>query len=261
MDPTQPSNTSATALYISNWKDLVGIWNASKLTQLDTTIAGPRLGELHYLRGSLGRRSVNQIIDYTGFFRDETNNTKYTQAERFESEAWFESGADNAGTLTTNYLTFNGGGAQPGLRISRSFVAPPNQPFFVVRYSFANPTTDSTTYNLLDLLHLHNLDFSKNVHAWFDAPNNAIIADMTASGQLFVFLGALQSVDGYQVSNGDTTLTSPTVSGWFSFDANGTLMNNDDVRAADVNVSFQKQVSVAAGQTQSIYFYIGVCDT
>src|SRR3954451_7327300 len=46
----------------------------------------------------------------------------------------------NAGTLTTNYLTFQGGGPQPRLRIIRSFVVPPNQPFLLVRYSFTNPT-------------------------------------------------------------------------------------------------------------------------
>jgi GH15 family glucan-1,4-alpha-glucosidase len=68
-------------------------------------------------------------------------------------------------------------------------------------------------------------------------------------------------MDGHQVSNGDTTLSSPTVSGWFSFDSNGSLMNNDDVRAPDVDLSFQKRVSVQPGQTQSLYFYIGVCDT
>src|SRR3954465_7282518 len=166
MNPTQPSNTSATALYISNWKDMVGIWKASKLTQLDDTIAGPRLGELHYLRGSLERRSVNQIVDYSGFFRDESNNTQFTHTEHFASEAWFENGDPNAGTLTTNYLTYEGAAVQPLLRISKNFVAPPNQPFFVVRYSLANPTVDSITYNVLDLMHVHTLDHSKNANAW-----------------------------------------------------------------------------------------------
>src|SRR5438270_811417 len=128
MNPTRPSQTSARALYLSNWQDLVGIWMAGKLTQTDPSGAGPRLGELHYLRGSLARRGVNQIVDYTGFFRDESSGTKYTRVESFDSEAWFESGQTNAGTLTSNYLTYRGAAQQPRLRISRNFAAPPNQP-------------------------------------------------------------------------------------------------------------------------------------
>ncbi len=262
MNPTQPSNTSPTALYISNWKDLVGIWKASKLTQLDTNVAGPRLGELRYLRGSLPRRTVNQIVDYTGFFRDESNNAKFTQVEHFDSEAWFENAPDKAGTLTTNYLTYNGAAVQPRLQISRSFVAPPSQPFLVVRYTLTNPTNSSIIFNVLDMVHLNNLDHSQNVHAWFDATNNVMLADMTASGQLFVFLGALQAMDGHQVANdADTNLASPTACGWCCFDASGTLRNNQDVRAADVDLSFNKRITVAPGQTQKLCFYLGVCET
>ena len=51
-------------------------------------------------------RSVNQIVDYTGFFRDESGGFKYTDVQNFEAEAWFESGADNAGTLTSTYLGY-----------------------------------------------------------------------------------------------------------------------------------------------------------
>jgi GH15 family glucan-1,4-alpha-glucosidase len=235
---------------------------AGKLTQIDRSKRGPRLGELHYLRGSLARRGVNQIIDYTGFFRDESGNTKYTKAENFDSQAWFESDAANAGTLTTNYLTYDGAAVQPRLQISRSYVGPPNQPFFVVRYTLTNPTAASITFNVLDQVHLNNLDLGKNVHAWYDAANNALIADMTASGQLFIVLGALEPVDGYQVGNdGVSSTSSATVAGWYSFDANGTLMNNADLRAADVDLAFNKRITVAPGQTQLLHFYIAVCET
>jgi GH15 family glucan-1,4-alpha-glucosidase len=259
---TSPSTTSTTALYLSNWQDMVGIWKAAKLSQVDTSIAGPRLGELHYLRGSLARRAVNQIVDYTGFFRDESSNTTYTHAENFDSEAWFESGAANAGTLTANYLTYHGAAQQPRLSISRSFAGPPNQPFFIVRYTLTNPTVEGITFNVLDQVHLNNLDSSKNVHAWYDAAQNAFIADMTASGQLFIVLGALQPTDGFQAANnGDTSTQSPTVAGWCSFDANGTLKNNADVRAGDVALAFNKRLTVAPGASVSIYFYLGVCET
>jgi GH15 family glucan-1,4-alpha-glucosidase len=262
MNPTQPSRTSTRALYLSNWQDMVGIWKAGELTQIDTSRFGPRLGELHYLRGSLARRTVNQIIEYTGFFRDETSSLKYTQVENFDAEAWFESSADNAGTLTTNYLTYHGAAVQPRLRISRSFAGPPNRPFFVVRYTLNNPTTASITFNILDQVHLRNLELSKDVHAWYDAANNALIADMTASGQLFVFLGALQTVDAYQVGNhGDTSTTSPTVAGWCSFDASGMLLKNGELRAPDIDLAFNKRLVVGPGQTQALDFYIGICET
>ena len=262
MNPTQPSATSTRALYLSNWQDMVGIWMAGKLTQLDPSRFGPRLGELHYLRGSLGRRTVNQIIDYTGFFRDETANVNYTQVQNFEAEGWFESGANNAGTLTTNYVSYQGAALQPRLKISRSYAGPPNQPFFVVRYALNNPTASSITFNVLDQVHLHNLDLSKNVHAWYDATNNALIADMTASGQLFVFLGALEAPDAYQVGNHtDASTSSSTVAGWYSFDGSGTLMKNGELRAGDVDLAFNKRLRVGPGETQTIYFYIGVCET
>jgi len=241
---------------------MVGIWEGGKLTQLDPSGEGPRLGELHYLPSSLSRRGVNQIVDYTGFFHDETNNIKYTSAWKFDAEAWFESGAADAGILTTNYLSYNGAPLQSGVKVSRSFAAPPNQPFFVVRYTLNNPTAASVTFNVLDQVHLNNVDMSKNVHAWYDAANNALIADMTASGQLFVVLGALQSVDGYQA--GDESVTSPsspTVAGWYSFDANGTLMRNGDLTAPNVDLAFNNRVPVGAGSVVSIYFYIGVCET
>lgn len=262
MNPTNPSNTSTRALYLSNSQNMMGLWEAGKLTQLDPSGAGPRLGELHYLPSSLARRGVNQIVDYTGFFRDETNDVKYTDVWAFEAEGWFESGAANAGILATNYLTYNGAPLQSGLQVSRSFAAPPNQPFFVVKYTVNNPTAGVTTFNILDQVHLNNVDMSKNVHAWYDTSNNALIADMTASGQLFVILGALQAADGYQA--GDESVTSPgsaTVAGWYSFDANGTLMKNGDLTAANVDLAFNNRIVVGPGATQSIYFYIGVCET
>jgi GH15 family glucan-1,4-alpha-glucosidase len=148
------------------------------------------------------------------------------------------------------------------VQLSRSFAGPPNQPFFVVCYTLANTTTGSIAVNVLDQVHLNTTDQAQQIHAWYDATQNAFIADMTASGQLFVVLGALQVVDGYQAANdADTSTTSPTVSGWCSFDANGTLQNNADVTATDVSLAFNKRVTVAAGQTATVYFYIGVCDT
>ena len=86
MGTTNPSTTSTRALYLSNWNNMMGVWKAGKLTQLDSSTQGPCLGELHYLGGSLARRDVNQIVEYEGFFRDETNNIKYNQMSNFDCE-------------------------------------------------------------------------------------------------------------------------------------------------------------------------------
>lgn len=262
MSTTSPSTTSTTSLYLSNWQNLVGLWKAAKLSQLDDSGAGPRLGELHYLGGSVARRSVNQIVDYTGFFRDETNHINYTHLENCSSEAWFESGSDNAGTLTTRYLNFQNVSQQPALQLSRCYLAPPNQPFILVRYTLTNPTTAGLTFNVLDQVHLHNLDASKSVHASYDSAQNAFSADMTASGQLFVVFGALQPCDGYQAAdNGNVSTSSSTVAGWCSFDADGSLRNNGDVQAGDVSLAFNKRLTVAPGASASLYFYLGVAET
>src|SRR5438094_355088 len=121
MPPTGFSTTSTPALYLSNWRDTVAIWEASKLAQTDTQVHGPGLRELHFLGGLASAWQVNQIFDYTAFFRDETSRVKYTNVENFDSEAWFESGPTDAGTLTTHYLTYRGVPDQPKCTIARSY--------------------------------------------------------------------------------------------------------------------------------------------
>ena len=262
MGTTNPSTTSTRALYLSNWNNMMGVWKAGALTQLDTSTQGPCLGELHYLSGSLASRDVNQIVEYEGFFRDETNNIKYNQMSNFACEGWFENGASNAGILTTNYLTYAGASVQPAMTLSRIYAAPPNQPFFVVAYTLTNPTGAELTFNVLDKVHPNNVESTETVHGWYDAANNALIADMTASGQLFLFLGALQPVDGYQVGDeSDTSAASPTGAAWYSFDASGTLQNNADLTVPDLDLAFNCRVTVAAGSSETIYFYIGLADT
>jgi GH15 family glucan-1,4-alpha-glucosidase len=257
---TQPSSLSAPGLYLSNWSDLVAIWMASSRAQTDDTNAGPRLGEIHLLDGPAQSRGVNQIVDYTGFFRDETRGVYYTDAHQFASEAWFESDALNAGTLTTRYVAY--AGRPMDVEIRRSYVAVPDQPFFVVRYSVVNRGSITVDFNLLDQLHLANVagaDPNRRVHAWYDANRNALVADMSASGQFFVVLGAFEAMDSHQVGDdANHAAGGPTAAGWFHFQAQGALPNNGDLRASDVDLAFQKKVSIAPGATVSVSFYLSV---
>ena len=246
-------------MYLSNCQDMIGIWMASKLSQTDPQVRGPRLGELHFLGGRAPMRSVNQIVDYTGFFRDESGGFKYTDVQNFEAEAWFESGADNAGTLTSTYLGYTGAPTQPRLQIARSYVAVPSQPFLVVQYRLRNPTAGPITFNILDQVHLANVNSTRNVHAWYDSDRNALIADMSASGQFFAVLGVFQQMEGHQV--GDETVSdlgSPAVAGWYSFDHDGTLKNNGELWAANISLAFQQRLTVAPGEAQSLYLYLTI---
>jgi hypothetical protein len=257
---TNPSSLSVPSLYLSNWDDLVAIWMASTRAQTDSSNAGPRLGELHLLDGAANARAVNQIVDSTGFFRDETNGLAYLDAHRFLTEAYFESRGETAGVLTTRYVSF--GGAALPVDLRRCYFAVPGQPFFVVVYRITNPSAAPITFNLLDQVHLANAaggDPARRVHAWYDRQRNALVGDMTASGQSFVVLGAFDPVDSYQAADdADHAPGSPTASGWTRFASGGSLPNNADVRASDVSLAFQKRVTVAPGATASVAFYLTV---
>lgn len=251
---TNPSSSSAASLYLSNWQDMIALWMDSHLAQADTGTYGPRIGELRYS----GQWSTNQIVDYTGFFRDETNATKYTNAHSFNSEGWFESD----GTVTTNYLNY--GTSSPPVRISRNYGMVPNQPFLLVKYVLSNPTGSALTYSLLDQVHVNNVQKGSGVqeHGWYDSTRNAIFVDMTPSGQGVLAIGALQPVDGYQVGDDTNSNTvTATVAPWYKFDESGTLPNNSDLYAADMSVAFQKRLNISANGTATASFYITVRGT
>ncbi len=262
MPTTNPNETSTPALYLSNWKDLVGIWMGRRLAQTDTRVRGPSLGELHYLGGSMPSWSASQIVDYTAFFRDESQGAKYTQVGNFDAQAYFENSPGQAGVVVTRYGQYAGAAVQPRCRITRSYAAVPNQPFLVIRTTFSNDTAAAVDMNVLDQVHLANHGTGNpapQVHAFYDAARNALVADMSASGQFFVVLGALQPMDGYQAADDtDQNPTSAAASGWFTFDRDGTLKKNGDLRATDVDLAFSKRVTVPAGESRNVDLYLTV---
>lgn len=250
---TSPSSTPATSLYVSNWQDLMGIAMASKLHQNDTGTFGPRLGELRFS----GSWSTNQIVDYSSFFRDETNAVKYNQIHNFASEQWYN--AD--GSVQQNYLTYSG--SSTPVTATRTYAAIPNQPFIVVRYRVTNPGATAITWNVLDQVHLNNPQRPTGTTTGsYDGTRNALFGDLTAVGQGVVALGAFQAVDSYQVGNdADQNPANLTSSSWFQFDANGSLRNNASLSTADVDLAFQKNVTLAAGASADIYFYVSARST
>ena len=250
---TLPTTTSAASLYLSNWQNIQAIWMAPKLNQNQTATYGPRIAELHYS----GNWGVNQIVDYTGFFRDETDSVKYDSPQDFTTTGYM----DENGALHGAYGTYNG--SSTPIQMNRDFVMVPNEPFMVVRYTLTNPSaTKSYNWNILDQVHLNNTNNSDNVSGSYDSTRDAMFANMTASGQYVVFLGSMQTPSSYQVGNdSDCTASDATASAWCQFDANGTLHDNGSLSTPNMDLGFQDEVTIAPNSTQTLYYYLGIQST
>jgi GH15 family glucan-1,4-alpha-glucosidase len=249
---TNPSATSTASLYLSNWSNVMAIWMASKLNQNDTGTYGPRIAELRYSNAW----STNQINDYSGFFRDETGSTKYDQIHNFASTGY----QDENGVMHSSYGQYSGSSTPIG--IQRDYVLVPNQPFIVVRYTLTNSGGSSRVWNVMDQVHLNNLATSTNVAASYDSTRNALFGDMTASGQAAVVLGALQAGTSHQAGNdADCNGAHTTGAGWCQFDSNGVLSNNNNISTPNVDLAFQNQVTIAAGTSTTLYYYLGLGST
>lgn len=149
MTATSPSSTSSPALYLSNWRDLVAIWENGKLAPTDVSRVGPGIRELHFLGGPTPDWSVNHLVDFTAFYRDETNGLSYTDVGNVGCQGWFESGA-SAGALRSDYVSFPDASAPPPFSISREYAAVPGHDFLVIRDSFTNTSNTDVTVNLLE---------------------------------------------------------------------------------------------------------------
>ncbi len=227
----------------------MAIWNASKLNQNDTGSYGPRIAELR----SSANWSVNQIVDYSGFFRDATNSVKYDQIHNFASSAYL----DENGTLNSSYGKY--GITTLPIQIKRDYVMVPNQSFLVARYTLTNPNSISYNWKVLDQVHLNNTSATTNVSGSYDPTRTALFGDMTASGQSVVALGAFQAPSSYQVGNdADCVATDITASAWCQFDTNGTLSNNGTLTTPNVDLGFQNTVTIPANTSQTLYFYLGI---
>lgn len=222
---------------------------ASMLNQNDTSNYGPRLGEFHYASDW----PTNQIVDYSGFFRDETNAVKYDQIHNFASNGYLES----SGILNSQYLTYSGSSLP--VSISRNYAMVPNENFVVVQYTLTNTTSSPITWNVLDQVHFSNKNSSSTQTAYYDATRNAIFNNMSASGQYYMAFGALQAPTSYQVGNDSNSDTSdPTVGAWYAFDNSGVLPNNASLTGSDLDAGFENKVTIPANGTTTLYYYLAI---
>ncbi|MGB8452340.1 MAG: CBM35 domain-containing protein [Anaerocolumna sp.] len=241
---------SVRSLYMSNWKDSMAIWMAGKLCNNDSTSTyGPRIAELR----SSDDWTINQIIDYSGFFRDETNSVKYDQIHNFNAEAYY----DEDGTLNTNYLEYDEESI-PDMDISKDYVMVPNKDFMVARYTLTNTGNTDLNYSILDMLHVNNTT-SDSISASYDSQRKALIVNRSNSSLPYLALGAFAAPSYYQVANdGDSSLSSSTCSPWYTYDNDGTLKNNSSMSASDISLAFTQDVIVSAGTSSYVYFYIAM---
>lgn len=243
---------STRSFYLSNQQDMMAIWKAAKLCSADEAVKSPRIDEVRVSSDW----TVNQIKDYSGFFRDETESIKYTNGESFDSEGYF----DETGILRTNYLKY-AGEYPSGLEFSRDYAMLPNMQAIVTRYTIQNSSAVEKTVNVLDMVNASNIG-TGNISAAYNETQHAILFDRTASGQPYLAIGAFDAPSGYQAADDSISDTSQqNCSPWFSFDATGSLKDNGSTSAQNVSAAFTKSAVIPAGQTKDLYFYIALSST
>lgn len=239
--------------YMNNWRNTVYLWKETQVNPAQSFLNdGPGLYELRYYKGSSSDHyNRNEIKNYSMFFRDETNQQVFTNGSSFRATGAF--GED--GIFSSVYESYNKVKLSP--EITRAYAAVPNQNFMVVKYTVKNTAAVTKTINIMDMLHVNNSG-TQNISASYSSADQAIMIDMSASGQYYLAHGTLElQVSGYQAANdADTNTTSAQCSPWVTFNNNGTLKNNGNVTAADISTAFTKSVTLNAGQSQDIYFYL-----
>lgn len=245
----EEKHESTRSFYMSNQQDMLAIWRAAQACSVDVATGGPRISELHVS----SNWPVNQVKDYSGYFRDETGNVKYTNGENFGSEGYF----DETGILRTNYLKYNDS-YPSGLEFSRDYATVPNMDVIVSRYTIANTSSEAKSVSVLDMLNPSNTG-SGNISASYSAETNTIIFDRSSSSQPYMALGAFSTPTSYQVANdAESDTTKATCSPWYTFDSSGTLKNNSSVSAHAASGGMVATVTIPAGGSSEVYFYIAL---
>ncbi len=238
---TKPTSTSVNSLYLSNWKDNINIWMASKLAQTDrNTIYGPRIAEMRVKEDF----TVNQIRDYTSFFRNETTKADYTDVAKFNSEAYL----DENGVLRTKYSDFAGGSMPVSIR--KDYVTVPNQDFTVATLTFTNDTDAPIQYSMLEQLNLNNKSATAMHTATYDQASQTMYVNMTSSGQFYAALTALQPMNSIQIGEADSPLNG--------FRQSGKLNGNTNRTANKIALAFQDQFMIPARASVTRSFAITI---
>ncbi|WMJ22508.1 glycoside hydrolase family 66 protein [Paludicola sp. MB14-C6] len=248
---------SARSLYLNNWKDTVAIWQDT-FTNQNTPLngSGPGLYELRYFDGNVNSNyNVNNIKNYSSFLRDQASSVAYTTGTKFASSGYF----NGDGILVNEYNTYDNNSLP--VKMTRNFAFVPEKNFIIVKYDFTNPSTSQKAVKVLDMLHPNNKMTSQNISANYNPITKTTIINMSNSQQPYLAHGILDATGSfsYQVAN-DTisNLNNQACSPWHTFNNNGTIQNNSSVTCADISTAYAKELSLPAGSTQSVYFYVAI---
>lgn len=251
-----PLTESARSLYMNNWNNMVAIWQDSFMNQATEVNAdGPGLYELRYFDGTqTGQYNTNHIKNYSTFLRDRTSGTAYTNGGKFSSAGYFDAG----GILVNTYNSYDGN-AMP-IQLTKSYAVVPNEQFIIVQYDLTNATSSDQSFDLLDMLHVNNTG-ANAISANYIADSDAIVIDMSSSGQPNIVHGIIPSSRTYSYQVADDSISDVAeapCSPWHTFNANGGLNKNASVTCQDISTGLSTTVTLAPGTSETVYFYIAL---
>ncbi len=252
----EPLKESARSLYMNNWKNLVSIWQDTVVNQATAVNSdGPGLYELRYYDGtSTGNYNTNLIKNYSTFLRDHDSGTAYTLGSKYSSSGYYDAG----GILVNQYNSYDG--APMPIEFTKRYAAVPNEQFIVVQYELTNNSESSKSIDVLDMLHINNTA-GNSISANYTATGDRIEINMSTVGQPYVVHGILPGTGTYSYQVANDEVSSPSVatcSPWHTFNADGSLNMNDSVTCQDVSTGYSANVTLAPGESKSIYFYVAV---
>lgn len=255
----EPCSETSRSLYMNNWNNLVAIWQDTVVNQATVVNGdGPSLYELRYYDGtSTGNYNTNNIKNYSTFLRDRTASKTYTDGAKFSSSGYYDTG----GILVNTYNTYDG--TEMPFRLIKSYAMVPNEQFIIVQYNITNTAATEKTIDILDMLHVNNAS-DNAITASYSATNNAMTVDMSAADQPYIAHGILcgSRSYSYQVANDSVSSASvATCSPWHTFNENGTLNGNTSVTCQDISTGLSTSVTLAAGESDTLYYYIALAET
>jgi hypothetical protein len=82
--PIQRPGPAVPSLYLSNWQDLVGVWQSHALSKIARWQASG-IRELDYLRASADKGAVNQVIAWPGLLSGRERYAQLHQVSKCET--------------------------------------------------------------------------------------------------------------------------------------------------------------------------------
>lgn len=224
---------------LTNWKDMTITW------------AGPRdhhnVPEPHRSMGIYDVRIApnmrkNALNEDSFLIKDDTK--VYMDAKQWDGDAYITEHGEFK-TLVETYedktLQFN---------LTRSYILPPNEHFYVVKYSLTNTESTDKSYSIFDYITSSKSECSEKHWAWNDKETRIFMIDETKCGGSYFGTFSDHNITSYQIGFSDGE-RSP-LQQW----RRNQVLNRDNV-AEDhhVQIGSVVDVTVKSHSTVDIHFY------